>query len=376
MAGKGKHKVEFVRKRLRRFILEGYFPPDQPLPPILKLAEIFRVSLVTAQSAIHLLRHDGLVETKRGHGVYVKYPLTWNSQGRSIGLLHPFEKEFLKNTPYPGKALRVLKDSLKQGGYELIPISLREIGLADFSTFMQEQELAGVILLEVESGRVIEELGDLGLPVVSMDYDAYRQAVPSVSFDNLNGGFLATKHLIEHGHRRIAFARRIGKRLKLRSIMGHNAILDSVDDDRIRGYRLAMEEATLEPIFYENRTPLDPETLDAFFVHRTAPTALVCMGDLLAAQLAQRMEARGYRIPEDISLIGFGATNASFGQGRKITSVWIDLPGLGKHAAELFLETVKGAPLRRVVLPVRLETNDSVAEPCPVAPAALTETRP
>jgi len=229
MGGKVKHRVELVRKRLRRFILEGYFPPGQLLPPIVQLAEIFRVSLVTAQAAIHQLRKDGLVESKRGHGVYVKYPLTWTSSSHRIGLLHPFKNTHLKSSPYPECALRVLSKILRKNKYELIPISLMDVGLSDFSTFIQELDLAGVILLEVESGRLIEELGDLGLPVVSMDYDAYRQAVPSVSFDNLNGGILATKHLIKHGHRRIAFARKISKGLKLRSIMGHSAILDSVD---------------------------------------------------------------------------------------------------------------------------------------------------
>ena len=159
-----KYSVEFVSKRLRRLIREGFFPAHQPLPRIQRLAEIFGVSVATVQEAIHGLREDGMVDTRRGHGVFVKYPLKWNSKGRCIGLLSPFKNEFLDSTPYPGIAMSVLREGLKDQGYSLEPISLKETGLFDVPGYLQKRKLAGLILLEVQSCRLVEEMRDLGLP--------------------------------------------------------------------------------------------------------------------------------------------------------------------------------------------------------------------
>jgi DNA-binding LacI/PurR family transcriptional regulator len=71
----------------------------------------------------------------------------------------------------------------------------------------------------------------------------------------------------------------------------------------------------------------------------------------------------GYRLPEDVSFVGFGASDAEFAPGRKVTSVWVDCEGMGKTAAESLLSEMKErrGPPQRCRLPTRMIVRDSVA---------------
>lgn len=84
-------------------------------------------------------------------------------------------------------------------------------------------------------------------------------------------------------------------------------------------------------------------------------------------RLAKALKELNYNVPEEISLIGFGGSSQRFHRGRRISTVKLDHKGLGRHTAELFQETLKGAAPRRIVLPIALLLHDSVANGHPVS---------
>jgi DNA-binding LacI/PurR family transcriptional regulator len=77
--------------------------------------------------------------------------------------------------------------------------------------------------------------------------------------------------------------------------------------------------------------------------------------------MAAALNGLGYAVPGDVSLMGFGVSHKAFAPGKRISSVWVDIPGLGRGAARLFLDALKGEPPRRLVLPIHLDLRDSVA---------------
>lgn len=358
-----KYSVNSVFRRLRSLILEDYFPPEKALPPIHDLAAEFGVGPNTVQAAVHRLREAGMVVSKRGQGVFVKYPLKWNSHGRRVALLSWFSRDFIASEPYPAKAIAELRQPLNVHGYDLEYYTLKEIGMQDLPSYLDTQKLAGVVLLEIERGRWVEEIQDLGLPLVSMDFDLYRLGVPSVVFDNFKAGCQAARHLIEHGHEQIAYVRKTLPRLRIRArgVEGRLGTISSVDDDRKRGYQWAMEEADLSCSWIEEEEPLAREHLLELYAKKSAPTALICEGDGLAAEMIKRLEDLGYLIPADISVLGFGATGARFNNDRTVTSIWMDHGGMGRHAAKLLLNTLEGKAPQRIILPTRVEVRDSTA---------------
>jgi len=350
-----------IADKLRKAILDGEYVPGMTLPTLDALAGHFRASNKTVQKAIHALRKEGLVAPVRGKGIFVRTPPRAGKRSRRIGLVFAGGSDYLKTRPYPGLIVQELRKGLSRSRYSVVPIPLDEVEWVRVVEHVEQLGLAGIVLFEAESDRLVLDIRDLGLPIVSMDFDARRLGVPSVAFDNAFGVHQATKTLIELGHRHIVFVRPV-----YHHRAGGSPYLESVEEERISGYRIAMLDAELEP-----RVAEFPSTVDGFaegmlglFGRRPAPTALVCKGDFTAKLAAERALEMGFRIPEDLSIIGFGH-GARLADGRKLATVRVDYRSMGRSAAKLMLEET-ASPTRapeRLILPAEVVVNQSISRP-------------
>ncbi len=162
----------------------------------------------------------------------------------------------------------------------------------------------------------------------------------AVAFDNVQGGYLATKHLLSMGHRKIA------------CLIGDSHL--QVVADRLKGYRKALDEfgVAYDPklIFesdftYRHTFPLVPTLpIDQF-------TALFAFSDLMAFACYNYWRSQGIRIPDDISLIGYDATNAGYLTTPPLTSVDQQAKQTGYTAGNILIEqTQTGQPLSKPVI--------------------------
>ena len=364
-AGERSSSVRFqpnlqIKQQLLRYILEGKFEIDQALPSIESLSATFGVSTKTVQKAIHALSADGVIEAKRGIGLFVKSLRPPSSQGRRVGLLHANQPQYLRQKPYPQPVIASLRRDLGRAGLNLILCPLVQFDRLVLAETLFKLKLNALLLFEVDSDLLIFEVRDLRLPLVSMDYDAYRHGISSVAFDNAYGTFQAAKYLVQHGHQHIAFLRPL-----LRNPIHNNRSLDAVEDDRLEGYRIAMLDAGLPLVIreVENKLAIIQQDLAALFSRRPAPTAIVCTGDWFAGVVAAELQHMGFRIPEDVSVIGFGDSGVEFAPGRRISSVHVDAAGMGTSAARLIVAAMAGgAPPQREILPTRLVLYESVQD--------------
>ncbi|MFS0865819.1 LacI family DNA-binding transcriptional regulator [Microbacterium sp. 179-B 1A2 NHS] len=163
----------------------------------------------------------------------------------------------------------------------------------------REQRVNGVLLTprSLDDGRAAA-LADAGVPIVLVDAESSSGALPSVAVDDVEGGHLAVRHLLERGRRRIAFA---GGPASVRQVA-----------DRLEGARRALAEvpdAELEVIETDALTVLSGRQVGAQLVARDAasrPDAIFCANDLLAVGVLQGVSILGgLRVPEDIALIGY-----------------------------------------------------------------------
>lgn len=163
----------------------------------------------------------------------------------------------------------------------------------------EQQRVRGVLLAPIGDAQgEVERLREHGIPTVLVDRVASDVEACSVAVDDVEGGQLAVAHLIEQGHRRIAF---VGGPDALQQIR-----------DRLEGARIAVAEhgQRVELV----RIPV--ETLDARCGREAAdrlaaleaaerPTAVFAANDLLALGLLQGFVAGGLRVPDDVALIGY-----------------------------------------------------------------------
>jgi DNA-binding LacI/PurR family transcriptional regulator len=197
-----------------------------------------------------------------------------------------------------------------------------------------------------------------GLPVVIVDTDT-----PGTSrfvIDNVDGGRLATNHLLGLGHRRIAF---VGD-------SGDPALGFSSSDHRLRGYRAALRDAGVHTDEDLVRITDGPRCADdgvsaaeALIANKQPPTAIFAASDVQAMRVLHVVEQRGLRVPDDISLIGFDDIEAA--ALARLSTVRQPLHESGVLAARRLCWLLDGNTGRphRTVLPLEVIHRGSTSPP-------------
>ncbi|MFO7257423.1 MAG: LacI family DNA-binding transcriptional regulator [Bacteroidota bacterium] len=160
---------------------------------------------------------------------------------------------------------------------------------------MRSRNIEGLLIAPTgQNGSILKQLNDQGLPVVCIDRYFEELDIPYVSTDNYQGAVMATQHLLEYGHKRIA------------CIQGKQ---DSVPNKRrIEGFKDAMKEAGIEPFsitgndFSEQNGYKETKLI----LHkRQRPTAIFALSTTIALGCIKAMREENVAIPDDISLITF-----------------------------------------------------------------------
>jgi LacI family transcriptional regulator, xylobiose transport system transcriptional regulator len=181
-------------------------------------------------------------------------------------------------------------------------------------------------------------------------------SIPSVGATNWNGGVIATRHLLELGHRRIAMVGGPAGYLAARA--------------RLDGFRAAMDAAD---------APVDPSLLRSgrfFFedglrhgrdllARPDPPTAVFAGNDLIAFGVYEAARETGRRIPDDLSVVGFDDLQFAQWSGPPLTTVRQPLSDMGAAAANLALALAAGEQpgSNRVELATSLIVRRSTASP-------------
>jgi LacI family transcriptional regulator len=171
------------------------------------------------------------------------------------------------------------------------------------------------------------------LPVVVTGRALKAANLLSMDFDNHEGARLAAQHLIELGHRRIAF------------ITGDPAHPDAVE--RQQGYRSAIEAAglrfdpalVLEGNFTEHS---GLQAVERLFDSRTRFSAVLAANDQMAFGAALGLHRRGRRVPDDVSLVGFDDVAGSLYMVPSLTTVHNPIQEIGQLAARAMLGLLAG----------------------------------
>ena len=161
-----------------------------------------------------------------------------------------------------------------------------------------DSRVAGILLHSVEAlGKVeVKELNDSGIPVVLFHQIPGTSNFSSVCMDEFEGGMLAGKHLVELGHRRIAY---------LSGPRGHGNFVR-----RTKGFLKAIKAGNhgISPILMHGQPDFDGgyEMAKHLLARERRVTAIFAANDMTAFGISKAIFDAGLSIPEDISLIGFG----------------------------------------------------------------------
>ena len=201
-----------------------------------------------------------------------------------------------------------------------------------------ESRVDGIMVIAPEyETDYISELRSRDFPLVLLDNNENNLKVPSVVVDNLKGGYLATRHLIELGHTRIGHI--VGD-LKYQSARG-----------RLQGFRNAMNQAGLAireewvcegGFHFERAFRIASEWL----TRPERPTAIFAADDDMASGLVEAARQLHLKLPEDLSIVGYDDSPFCSRVLPRLTTVRQPAAAMAKEAVQLLLRYIAAKPPR------------------------------
>lgn len=205
--------------------------------------------------------------------------------------------------------------------------------------FLRERSVDGLLIAGKVSDVFLEEVRAMKLPTVLIDYEA--EGFPAVVIDNQGGARVAVEHLIEQGHRRIAF---------VAADIQHPSIAH-----RLEGYRIALARAglSMDPALVLVDDEAEPtratgQRLGARLLALTErPTAAFCANDALALGVMETLLQAGLRVPDDVALVGFDDVQGAAQAPVPLTSVRVFKEQMGELAMRHLAERIGPEQTRR-----------------------------
>ena len=239
------------------------------------------------------------------------------------------------------------------GGYGLVVSCLKTEGLEELATLSRSWHLSGLILTGMFQDEFFECVEKLGTPFVLIDSYIDRGDVYSIGLEDEKGGYIATRHLLENGHRVIAFA-------------SPSVRAGGVVEKRLIGYRRALAEfgVPYDPalVFTQEISVEEGRRLGHVLSEKKEITGIFASADILAAGIMTGLREKGVCVPRDKSIVGFDDNYLSQLTNPTLTTVHQDAERKGMLAADMILARVRGEAVenRSVILPVSLVERESV----------------
>jgi LacI family transcriptional regulator len=252
--------------------------------------------------------------------------------------------------PFFAEISRSIEDEAFRKGYSVFLCNTeldteRELFYVDVLT---KKQVDGIIFVAAgDQADSLDYLVRRNLPVVMIDRDVPNVVVDAVLTDHQLGGYLATRHLLELGHTRIA------------CIAGPSSITPGAE--RIIGYRNALEQAGLAyeeslviPGDYHAQSGL--EITHAILQMKPRPTAIFALNDLMALGALRAAAEANCSVPGDLAIVGYDDLELAHFTNPPLTTIAQPKKEIGSQAVRLLIDRMsqKNRPPSRLVLPPEL----------------------
>jgi LacI family transcriptional regulator len=203
----------------------------------------------------------------------------------------------------------------------------------------------GLLLVSAYQQAFVERIArELDPPLVLVDNFLPGQPYDTVMADDFGGGYLATRHLLALGHRRIAM------------LVGTLSIPSFAE--RYRGYSEACRSAGVEPLSpvpVEYGAPPIAEVFHQLMQAEPRPTAFFCVGDAYAVSIINLARDEGYSVPRDFSVVGFDNLSTLPAIRPALTTVQNHPRALGRIAVQRLMARLSGDVLPPQLITVGVE---------------------
>jgi LacI family transcriptional regulator len=247
------------------------------------------------------------------------------------------------SNPYYAEIVRGIQDVAEELGYAVVlqNTDRSKSRIIRSIQVLREKRADGIIFSGgiIHTYEILASLKELADRVVVIG--RHEVDFPAVQVDNLGGATQAVQHLIDLGHERIGF------------ISGPKMSTSSID--RLKGYRnaLARNGYRFEAgrIRQGNLTPQSGfEAARAIFEQGEKVTAILASNDLMAFGVVHAAKSAGFRVPEDLAVVGFDNIPLSSYFAPPLTTVEIPMYDVGAASMKMLADLLCGGEFSRIRL--------------------------
>ena len=334
-------KIALYRKvvqDIQNQIESGQLRGGEKLPPIRALCESYGVSNITISAALRELVSSGSAQSKPRLGVFVADRRENGGEAqlkgeRVVAFMVPMGK-----TPFFMELIHGAEEECRKRGYRLLIVNTQnDVRREAEQLQMLSREVAGLLATPIDDAQ--NHASYLALlrtrtPLVFVDHYIEGLAAPSVASDNEEGGYLATKHLLDT-RRRLIYVVADGE--------------GTSTGERLQGYRRALEEAGIafDPSLIvqtqdRRSRAADYRGFQLLLKERenSVPCGVFAMNEYIARGVYGALREIALRVPEDVAVVGFDDAFAPF-LDPPLSTVRQDLHGVGRCAAGLLFDSLK-----------------------------------
>lgn len=354
-----------VKEQILQQLLEQDLRIGDKLPTEAMLAAAFDTSRTTVKRALDELVESGLIEKRAGSGSYVlprllqlKQEIAANKMSKRVAFIAPNISDLYSY-------------GLLQGIYSQIEVFKYDLVLyTTFNRLEKEQDAIeralagkadGIILWPTArygSSELLRKIVHQNYPIVLVDHELKDLDCHCIMSDHMASGYIATRYLLQHGHRHIGF-------------IATSITLAPSQLNRLRGYWTALEEQGVTVPVSMQQTNLPPSETDHFdmalrqyFEHNPELTALICNGGLML-RVVEVLESLGKKVPDHVSIVCFdGFENAKYTvcppthvrqaereigiEAVKLLQQLFDKPDLASRVVQFPVKIVEGKTVRDI----------------------------
>lgn len=278
-----------------------------------------------------------------------------SQESRLIGVVIPQTEDsemLMFNNPFYSEIIGNIEYIARTNGYRVLISGVNTD--ESYLNLAKEHNLDGIIVIGMYPDAFYTQLKNSHIPAVLIDSYCNDHYFDTIKINDRNGTYLATKHLIEKGHRDIAL------------VVGHMKEF-GVMEERFMGYRDALKEHNI-PVqksrVLECKVDFDSgiEQANQILQQRSHPTGIVVCADIMALGMIKQFAHKGINIPRDISLIGFDDLSIANYSNPGLTTVHQNIQKKGREAMKMMIERIQSPKVgkKELILPLSIHERESV----------------
>ncbi|WP_461205634.1 substrate-binding domain-containing protein [Clostridium sp. DL1XJH146] len=357
-----KYRYVAVYEDLLEKIYNNVFTINSLLPSEREIGTMYSVERTTVRKALDLLVSDGIIVKQPGIGAKIisKNKTSSNNDDSSDSDTILFFLAKTKNNadrltqPFYSSLFYYIENELKKKGYKTIYSTISPED--NIEELLKKYSFAGIIFASfgVEKNH-IDYVASTDIPfvVVNNEYDNGVLVIPN----NFSGGYEATKHLIDLGHKKIGVLKGLPQdKSCYYRFLGFRAALDEYDikfnEDFIRTTTWEAESGFLQ-------------MKDILSNNSELPTAIFAFNDATALGAIRAINEKGLKVPDDISVIGFDNISQSEYIFPQLSTIDTNVKAISETTVTTLHQIITNQELHnmRMVIPVTLVPRASTAKP-------------